>query len=78
MHKSRQNGHYALIKVNYVGECCAECADEPICLSCDDINKIHVGTLAVSHYHQIHSFLPVENRPICSDHDFLFSNLRII
>ena len=61
-----------------MGECCADFADESICLSCDDMKKVHVGTLTVSHYHHIHSFLPVEDRPIYSDNDFPFSILRII
>ena len=74
---SHQYGIYVFLQVNYMCECWAKFADESICLSCDDMNNIHVGTLAVFHYHQIHRFLPVEDHPIYSDNDFLFRNSKI-
>ena len=78
VHKSHQNCQYVFTQVNYEHECGAEFPDESICLSCDDMNKIHVGTLAVSCYDQIRSFLHVEDHPIYSDHKFQFSNSKII
>ena len=59
-------------------ECCAELADDFMCFFCDDMNKIHVNwDIAVSHYYQIHRFLPVEDCQINSDHDFPFRNSKI-
>lgn len=78
LHKSHMNSHYAFAQANYVRECCAEFADECHCLSCDDMNKLHVGTLAVSRYHQVRHFFPTEDRPVYGDHDFPFRNSKII
>ena len=78
VHKSHQNGQYALAQMNYVRECCAEFANEYICLSSEDMNTIHVGTLAVSHYHHIRSFFHVEDCLLYSDHGFPLRNSKII
>ena len=58
VHGCQQNGHYDFVQVNNMHQCCAEFADVPICLSCDDMNKIHVWILSVSHYCQVHRILP--------------------
>ena len=34
------------------------------------MNKIKVGALAVSRYHQIQRFFPVDDAPNVTDHDF--------
>ena len=44
----------------------SECA----IFSCDDMNKVKVGALAVSRYHQIERFYPTEDAPNVPDHDF--------
>ena len=42
------------------------------------MNKVHVGTLVVSRYHQLQHFFPVGDRPRYQDHDFPFANSKII
>ena len=49
---------------------CRELAARFPVFSCDDMNKIKVGPLAVSRYHQIERFFPTEDTPNYSDHDF--------
>ena len=41
-----------------------------IILCCDDMNKVKIGGLAVSRYHQIERFFPVDDCPNVPDHDF--------
>jgi hypothetical protein len=47
-------------------------------ISCDDMNKLHVGTLAVSRYHQLNRFFPSEDKPDYKDNDFPYRNSKII
>ena len=47
-------------------------------MSCDDMNKISVGTLAVSRYYQINHFFPARDAPRYPDHDFPYKNSKII
>ena len=49
--KYHQDAHLAFAQVKYVREMAAQYSDECCILSCDDINKMNVGTLAVSRYH---------------------------
>ena len=42
------------------------------------MNKVHVGTLAVSRYHQLQHFFPVDDKPQYQDHDFPFADSKII
>ena len=44
--------------------------DECMILSCDDMNEVNVGTLAVSSYHQLKKFFPKDDQPNYLDHDF--------
>ena len=37
--------------------------------SADDMNKIKVGALAVSRYHQVDRYFPIEDSPNVPDHD---------
>ena len=39
-------------------------------LSIDDMSKIKVGAPAVSRYHQLKAFFPINDGPNLSDHDF--------
>ena len=45
-------------------------ADECVSVSCDTMNKIKVGTLAVSRYHQIKKIFMKDDNPRTPDHDF--------
>eukprot|EP00117_Sycon_ciliatum_P043397 scpid28652/ scgid31427/ len=47
-------------------------------LSCDDKNKVNVGTPCVSRYHQLQSFFMVGSSPNLPDHDFPYANSKII
>ena len=47
-------------------------------LSCDDKNKVNVGTPAVSRYHQIATFFLCGSEPNFIDHDFAYGNSKII
>ena len=38
--------------------------------TCDDMNKIKVGTLPMSQYHQIQHFYPTDDTPNVPDYDF--------
>ena len=78
LHSEHVNAHYAFAQVKYVRECCAGFEDEYLCLSCDDMNKVHVGSLAVSRYHQLRHFFPVDDWPVYSDHDYPYRNSKII
>ncbi|XP_071842085.1 uncharacterized protein [Apostichopus japonicus] len=45
-----------------------------VAVSCDTMNKIHIGTLAVSQYHQLQKVFPVKDMPNYPDHDFPLGN----
>ena len=77
-HKAHLDGHFAFTQANYVCELCQKFEDECVSISCDDMNKVNVGTLAVSRYHQLSHFFPVSDRPCYPDHDFPSRNSKII
>ena len=62
--------HYLFARVQYRQESAQMFSDEVCVFSCDDMNKLKVGPPAVSHYHQISRFFPVEDEPNVPDHDF--------
>ena len=76
--KIHADSHFAFAQVHYVMELCAAFGDECAVMSCDDMNKINVGTLAVARYHQLGQFFPVNDVPRYADHDFPFRNSKII
>jgi hypothetical protein len=51
-------------------EFAAKYKDECVAISCDNKNKVHIGTLAVSRYHQVKKLYPCNDRPNYKDHDF--------
>ncbi len=51
--------------------------DEVIRISADDKNKVNVGTLAVSRYHQISCFFVTNDNPEYLDHDFPIPGYKI-
>ena len=51
--------------------------DEVIRISADDKNKVNVGTLAVSRYHQISRFFMTNDSPDYFDHDFPIPGYKI-
>jgi len=52
--------------------------DECLILSCDDMNKLKVSTLAVSRYHQVTKFFPNDDQPNYPDHDFPIPGYKLI
>ena len=52
--------------------------DEYAVFSCDDMNKIKAGPLAVSRYHQIEKFFPTDDTPNYPDHDFPVPGYHLI
>lgn len=71
-----QDHHYCSSLVASVNELFEEFGE--LRVSCDDKNKINVGTPAVSHYHQISSFFMVGSSPNLPDHDFPYANSKIV
>ena len=62
--------HYLFSQVAYRREFSVMFENKCAIFSCGDMNKVKVGALAVSWYHQIHRFFPVEDAPNMPDHDF--------
>ena len=73
-----RDSHYCFAQVGHVSEFCAAFSDECQQLSADDMNKLNVGTLAVSRYHQLGKFFPVDDSPNYPDHDFPYRNAKLI
>ena len=53
-------------------------SEECAIFSADDMNKIKVGALAVSRYHQIQRYFSTEDAPNVPDHDFPIPGYNII
>lgn len=51
--------------------------NDTLVLSCDNMNKVNVGVLAVSRYHQIRRFFMTTDSPCYPDHDFPAPNSKI-
>ena len=78
LHHSNEDSHFAFAQCNYAMEFGQHFSDTCETLSCDDMNKVHVGTLAVSRYHQLQHFFPMDDKPQYNDHDFPFADSKII
>ena len=70
--------HYLFPQVAYRHEFTAMFKNECAIFSADDMNKIKVGALAVSRYHQIQRFFSVSDTPNVPDHDFPIPGYLII
>ncbi|XP_062515262.1 uncharacterized protein LOC134190768 [Corticium candelabrum] len=77
-HGCHENGHFCLAQVGYMLEFSQQHSDSTSTFSCDNKNKVNIGTLAVSRYHQLRKFFPIGNGPVYKDHDFPFQNAKII
>lgn len=62
--------HYLFSQVAYRREFSVMFENECAIFSCDDMNKVKVGALAVSRYHQIQQFFLVEDALNVPNHDF--------
>ena len=64
------NSQHACAEIALARELMARNSEETVSLSCDSMNKLKVGTLAVSRYHQIKQFFLKMYEPCYNDHDF--------
>ena len=68
--KQHVNGHYLLSRIKLRKEMFSHLDKEVTAVSCDTMNKLKVGTLAVSRYHQIRKIFLQSDRPNYPNHDF--------
>ncbi|KAJ8019969.1 hypothetical protein HOLleu_41765 [Holothuria leucospilota] len=68
--KKNEDGHYYAARMRYRLEFGRKFEDETIVISADCMNKVNIGGLAVSRYHQIRRIFPNDDRPNVPDHDF--------
>jgi len=72
-HEDSPDQHYLFAQVAYCRELAARFPDEFAMFSCDDMNKIKVGPLAVTRYHQVERFFfPWKTHLITLIMNFLF------
>ena len=76
--EDHQDQHYLFTQVAYRREFSAMFSEECAIFSADDMNKIKVGALEVSRYHQIQRYFPTEDAPNVLDHDFPIPGYQII
>ena len=69
--------HNYFATASNVREMYAKYPKETMLLSCDSNVKIHIGGQAVSRYHQVRTFFPVDDMPHYGDHDFHIPNYLI-
>ena len=69
-HENHEDQHYLFARVAYRREFTMKFKKEAAIFSCDDMNKIKVGSLAVSRYHQIYRYFHQDDQPNYPDHDF--------
>ena len=68
--KENINAHEYFATVEAVRQMSAEYPSEVTLMSCDSKAKVHIGGQAVSRYHQLRTFFPVDDMPHYHDHDF--------
>ncbi|KAJ8029124.1 hypothetical protein HOLleu_28451 [Holothuria leucospilota] len=68
--KQNTDSHYLASRVKYRVEFAMQNEQFFSVMSCDTMNKINVGTLAVSRYHQHQRLFPLDDGPNYLDHDF--------
>ena len=68
--KTHINGHYLNSRIKLRKEFAAYLNEECVTVSCDTMNKLMVGTLAASRYHQIRKIFLKDDKPQYPDHDF--------
>lgn len=64
--------------MNFVGQLAEVFSDETIAISADDKNKVNVGTLAVSRHFPIKNIFATNDQPNYPDHDFAYTNAKIV
>lgn len=77
-HGDHPDSHFCRAQMAYLLEFGQKFSRTVATLSCDNKNKVNVGSLAVSRYHQLQHFFPTTNAPVYSDHDFPTANAKIV
>ena len=77
-HGQHADSQFCHTQVAYMREFAEQFADEVAVMSCDNKNKINIGTLAVSRYHQIRRIFSLSDKPQYADHDFPFAKAKIV
>ena len=72
--KEHKDFRYTCVQVNLVNEFAQCYSNEVLAMSCDDKNKVNIGTPAVSRYCKYQSFFDSKNLP---DHDFPLRNSKL-
>ena len=72
-----QDSHFCASNVAGLAEFSNKFSDAVMFMSLDNLNKTHVGTLAVSRYHQHQRFFMNDDSPIYHDHDFPYSKSKL-
>ncbi|KAJ8035130.1 Kielin/chordin-like protein [Holothuria leucospilota] len=67
--KDHQSKHFYAARVKYRAEFMSQFWKHSTICSADTMNKLPIGTLAVSRYHQLRAIFPVEDKPNFPDHD---------
>ena len=70
--------HYLFARVAYRRELASMFLEECAVFSCDNMNKIKVGSLAVSRYHQIERLYDTSDVPNYPNHDFPVPGYHLI
>ncbi|XP_033126527.1 uncharacterized protein LOC117124406, partial [Anneissia japonica] len=75
--KEHIDAHFCASWVRYRIEMAAQFADECILMSCDNKNKIKVGTQAVSRHFKVTCYFSSNDEPNYDDHDFPYGGYLI-
>ena len=78
VHISHPDSHYCRAQMAYMLEFGQKFSRSVATLSCDNKIKVNVGTLAVSRYHQLKHFFPVDDAPNYNDNNFPWANAKIV
>ena len=70
--------HHLFARVKLRRELAALFMDKVAMVSCDDMNKIKVGTKAVSRFHRIRTFFGSDDQPNSMDHDFPIPGYHLV
>ena len=70
--KQHPDNHFAISQISHVMEMSARYKEECAVIFCDDMNKVNVGSLAFSWYHQIGKFFPVDDCDVLNTRTTIF------
>ena len=68
--KEHPDSHEYAAQKKHIEHFAARHSEKVTIISGDSKNKVHIGGQAVSRYHQLRSFFPIDDSPNFMDHDF--------